>query len=71
MNDDPIFELDDRMVSAGAAVVKSIFPSATDDECGAAAFGAFMAILSEREGGRVVFSDGEQMYRFPTNRVAQ
>lgn len=68
MIEDPVFILTDDMVDQGAAVIKSLFPNASNDECGAAAAGAFMAILSEREGGEVKFaySNDGPFFRFPS-----
>lgn len=64
--DKPVFILDDNLVDFGAGVVKSVFPSASDEECCAAAAGAFMAMLSEREDGNVVFgySDDGSFFSF-------
>lgn len=66
----PVFALSDDLVDAGSAVIKSIFPDADDDICGFAATGAFMAILSEREDGNVLFqdTDGGDVFRFPTRK---
>lgn len=67
-SESPIMILNDDLVSQGASVVKSVFPNATDEECSVAASGAFMAILSEREGGDVLFGESEDgpFFRFPT-----
>jgi hypothetical protein len=71
MSDDiPVFYVTDDLVDAGAAVVKSIFPDASDEMCRTAAAGAFMAILAERENGDVHFAyeEGGEVFRFPTRR---
>lgn len=67
--DKPVFILTDEMIEQGGAVVKSVFPDRTDDECMQAAAGAFMAILSERENGDVTFAYSESgpFFSFPTS----
>jgi hypothetical protein len=65
---DPLFVISDDLVEQGAAVIKSIFNDASDEDCMTAAAGAFMAIMSEREGGNIIFSHSEDgpFFRFPT-----
>ena len=66
MSDKPLFIVNDTMLARGAAVVKSFFPDATDEECKIVALGAFASILSEYERGNVRFatSEDEPSYSF-------
>lgn len=69
--DKPVVIVTDHLVCEGASLVKSVFPSASDEDCETAAAGAFMVMLSMMEAGNVMFGydrDGP-FFAFPSGVV--